>query len=73
MDRRTERKESGSHSPQLGQRAQEAKGMLGIVLLPPHLNIGSQLCEAVCFDSLNIYVRGKDVDPPYMIIRYQEV
>lgn len=50
---------------QLDQSAQEAKRMLGIVFsLPPHLNIGSQLCEAVCFDSLNIYVREKELIHP---------
>lgn len=43
-----ETKASGGQSVQLGQGAQEAKSMLGIVfLLPPHLNIGSQLCMAV--------------------------
>ena len=59
----------GGQSGQPGQSAQEAKGMLGIVFsLPPHLNIGSQQSEAVCFDTLNIWRRKKRADPPYMII-----
>lgn len=74
MDRETDReiymgryscKDSGGKSTQQSQSVQEAKRMLGTVfLLPPHLNIESQLCDAVCFDTLNICIRGKELIHP---------